>query len=311
MVAMDLSGVFTPSQAYVMLSRVEDIKQLVIMERIKEKAFRIDEAAKAELELMNARSINANPSAWRREGERMTKIAALNVMNLRNNWKYASQDPTLLLADLICFSETWVEEDAEESDFMIDSYKASFNSAGNGKGIVGYFKPDVFSHSADCKLGAAQLSLFKSEAVDVIHIYRSQQQQLSEIVEKVREWWREDKVVVVCGDLNVCLKKKPENSFSQGMESLGLSQIGKEATHVLGGQIDHFYVTSEAVGRTSLERMSPFFTDHDALCCTVGHAIAQVLNSKSHSDFNFLFQPRSPWSTESELRTHQSNLICC
>ena len=43
MVAMDLRGVFTPSQAYVMLSRVEDIKQLVIMERIKEKAFRIDE----------------------------------------------------------------------------------------------------------------------------------------------------------------------------------------------------------------------------------------------------------------------------
>ena len=75
---MDLSGVFTPSQAYVMLSRVEDIKQLIIMERIKEKAFRIDEQAKAELELMNARSINANPTAWRREGGGVTKIAALN-----------------------------------------------------------------------------------------------------------------------------------------------------------------------------------------------------------------------------------------
>ena len=197
-------------------------------------------------------------------------------MNLRNNWKYASQDPALLLADLICFSETWVEEDAEESDFMIDSYKASFNSAGNGKGIVGYFKPDVFSHRADCKLGAAQLSLFESEAVDVIHIYRSQQQQLSEIVEKVREWRREDKVVVVCGDLNICLKKKPENSFSLGMESLGLSQIGKESTHVLGGQIDHIYVSSEAVQRTSLERMSPFFSDHDALCFTVRQSILQV-----------------------------------
>ena len=288
-----------------MLSRVEDIKQLVIMDRIKEKAFRIDEQAKAELALMNARSINANPSAWRREAEGVTKIATLNVMNLCNNWRYASQDPTLLLADLICLSETWVEEDAEESACMIAGYKASFNSAGNGKGIVGYFKPDVFSHTADCLLGAAQLSLFESEAVDVIHIYRSQQQQLSEIVEKVREWRREDKVVVVCGDLNVCLKKKPENSFSHGMESLGLSQIGKEATHVLGGQIDHLYVTSEAVGRTSLERISPFFTDHDALCFTVGQSIEQVsilsLFAKHCS-----FQLRLPRNLETEVTTEPS-----
>ena len=269
MVAMDLSGVFTPSQAYVMLSRVEDIKQLVIMERIKEKSFRIDEQAKAELALMNARSINANPTAWRREGGSVTKIAALNVMNLRNNWKYASQDPALLLADLICFSETWMEDDAEESDFVIEGFKASFNSAGNGKGIVGFYRPEVFTHRADCKLGAAQMSLFVSEDLDVIHIYRSQQQQLGEIVEKVREWKREGKVTIVCGDLNVCLKRDPMNAFSKGMEDLGLNQIGKEATHVLGGQIDHLYVSSEAVERTNLERISLFFTDHDALCFTV------------------------------------------
>ena len=66
---MDLSGVFTSSQAYVMLSRVEDIKQLVIMDWIDENAFKIDEEAKAELARMDARSLNANPTAWRREGE--------------------------------------------------------------------------------------------------------------------------------------------------------------------------------------------------------------------------------------------------
>ena len=299
MVAMDLSGVFTPSQAYVMLSRVEDIKQLVIMERIKEKAFRIDEQAKAELELMNARSINANPTAWRREGGGVTKIAALNVMNLCNNWKYASQDPTLLLADLLCFSETWVEVDAEESDFKIEGYKASFNSAGNGKGIVGFYRPEVFTHRADCKLGAAQLSLFVSEAADVIHIYRSQQQQLGEILEKVREWKREDKWTIVCGDLNVCLKKEPKNAFSQGMEDLGLSQVGTEATHARGGQIDHLYVSTEAVESTSLERISPFFSDHDCLCFTVGHSVAKV--SISHLARNCSYQLRLPRSLETEV----------
>ena len=109
-------------------------------------------------------------------------------------------------------------------------------------------------------------------------------------------------MTTVCGDLNVCLKKEPENLFSQGMEGLGLSKIGKEATHVMGGQIDHLYVSSEAVGRTSLERMSPFFTDHDALCFTVGQSIAQVLLSQFASR-NFLSQLRLPWNLENEVKT--------
>ena len=133
----------------------------------------------------------------------------------------------------------------------------------------------------------------------MIHIYRSQQQQLGEIIIKVREWRREDKVSVVCGDLNVCLKKEPKNAFSQGMEEMGLQQIVKEATHVMGGQIDHLYVSSEAVERTSLERMSPFFSDHDALCFTVGQSITQVLMSQFASR-NCLSQLRLPWCLETK-----------
>ena len=262
-----------------MLSRVEDDKQLVIIDKIKEKAFRIDEQAMAELQRMNARSMNANPTAWRREGGSVTKIAALNVMNLRNNHRYAAQDPTLLLADLICLSETWIEGENDESECRIEGYQANFNSAGNGRGIVGFFKPDVFSHQADCKLGAAQLSLFVSEEVDVIHIYRSQQQSLQELVEKVQEWRNDDKMMVVCGDLNVCLKKEPNNVFSRSMEDQGLKQIGKEATHERGGQIDHLYVSSQAVAGTSLERVSMFYSDHDALCITVDCSIVQVMIS--------------------------------
>ena len=262
-----------------MLSRVEDEKQLVIMDRIKEKAFRIDEQALAELQRMNARSMNANPTAWRRKGGSVIKIAALNVMNLRNNHRCAAQDPTLLLADLICLSETWLEGEAYESEFRIEGYLASFNNAGNGRGIVGFFKPDVFSHRADCKLGAAQLSLFVSEEVDVIHIYRSQQQSLQELVDKILEWKNEDKVLVVCGDLNVCLKKDPKNVFTRVMEDQGLKQIGKEATHERGGQIDHVYVSSHSVERTTLERVSMFYSDHDALCITVDCSIEQVLIS--------------------------------
>ena len=46
---MDIGETFTASQAYVMLSRVEDINQLVIMDRIKVKSIRINPDALKEL----------------------------------------------------------------------------------------------------------------------------------------------------------------------------------------------------------------------------------------------------------------------
>ena len=48
---------------------------------------------------------------------------------------------------------------------------------------------------------------------------------------------------------------------------------------MLGGQIDHLFVSTEAVERTTLERTSPFFSDHDTLCCTVGQTVVQVTTS--------------------------------
>ena len=106
----------------------------------------------------------------------------------------------------------------------------------------------------------------------------------------MREWKKEGRVTIVCGDLNVCLKREPDNAFSQAMEELAMTQICKEATHVLGGQIDHLYVSTEAVERTTLERTSPFFSDHDALCCTVGQTVVQV--TTSHFDKNYTYQIR-------------------
>ena len=47
--------------------------------------------------------------------------------------------------------------------------------------------------------------------------------------------------------------KEPANAFSQGRDDLGLSQVVKKAAHVLGGQIDHLYVSNDALIRTSLE----------------------------------------------------------
>ena len=268
-VAVDMGGTFCPSQAYVMLSRVEDIEQIVIMQDFKESSVRIDPKALEELHKMNARCINRNPEPWR-DGKEGTRIAALNIMNLRNNHEYLVQDPTLKFADIVCLTETWLNQG--EEDLAMEGYEVAYNSVGGGKGVAAFYKAEVFNFKNDCRLERAQMSMFESPALDVIVVYRSQGQNLEEIADKVDVWRDPAKLTVVCGDMNICLKKEARNKLSVELESMGFAQLNEEATHIGGGHIDHMYMTREASGRATLERYTPFYSDHDALCLTVAEA---------------------------------------
>ena len=272
-VAIDLAGIKSSSQAYVMLSRVEDIQQIGIMGEFKDSSVRIDKNALAELQKMNERSMNRNPTPWR-DGKAAVRIAALNVMNLRHNHKYLVEDPTLKFADIVCLSETWLSNG--EEGFSMGGYEVAYNSVGEGKGVAAFYKAEIFHHRAECRLGRAQMIMFESPAADVIVIYCSKGQSLEEVADKVDEWRDPAKMTVVCGDINVCLKKEERNKLTVELESMGFAQLNEEATHVAGGHIDHMYVTKEAAGKTSLERYTPFYSDHDALCLTLAQGMEEV-----------------------------------
>ena len=271
-VAVDMGGTFTPSQAYVMLSRVEDIEQIVIMQDFKDTSVRIDPKALAELKEMNERCINRNPESWR-DGKEGTRIAALNIMNLRNSHRYLVQDPTLKFADIVCLSETWMNEG--EEGFAMEGYEVAYNSVGAGKGVAAFYKAEVFRVKNDCRLERAQMSMFESPEVDVIVVYRSQGQNLEVIADKVDVWRNPAKLTVVCGDMNVCLKKEERNKLTVELESMGFAQLNEEATHIGGGHIDHMYVSREATSRATLQRYTPFYSDHDALCLTVADGVEE------------------------------------
>ena len=271
-VAVDLAGTKSSSQAYVMLSRVEDIEQIGIMGDFKESNVRIDKNALAELQKMNERSMNRNPTPWR-DGKEAVRIAALNVMNLRNNHRYLVQDPTLRFADIVCVSETWLSDGAD--GLSMEGYEVAYNSVGPGKGVAAFFRAEIFNQRTDCRLEGAQMSMFESPEVDVIIVYRSQGQNLEEIADKVDVWRDPAKVTVVCGDMNVCLKKEARNKLTVELESMGFAQLNEEATHIGGGHIDHMYVSREAIGSATLERYTPFYSDHDALCLTIAEGVEE------------------------------------
>ena len=60
-IAVDISSCWEDAQAYVMVSRVEDLEQLYILGSLPEKNVRASQSALSELLDMNKRSINENP----------------------------------------------------------------------------------------------------------------------------------------------------------------------------------------------------------------------------------------------------------
>ena len=271
-VALDICGTFQAAQAYVMFSRVEDISQVVIMDRFSENNIKTDHQALEEMEKMNNRSLNNNPTPWMKI-DRTIRIAALNIMNLRNNLEDVSQDPTIRRAHIINLSETWVRSQEDEKDLQIEGYQASFNSAGPGKGIVTFYNPKVFTQQSIThhRLTSAQITMFQSHQVDVIHVYRSQQQLIGPIIETIQTVLNPAKTTVVCGDFNICLKKYPNNQLIQHLTTHGMTQLNQDATHIAGGHIDHMYISKKDEDNAELERYSPYYSDHDALLLSVKH----------------------------------------
>ena len=271
-VAMEINRTFSPAQAYVMFSRVEDINQIIIIDSLKEGDIKTSRGALLELENMTKRSLNSNPTSWMSKHPQNIKIAHLNIMNLKNNMRYVVEDPTLIKADIICLTETWMETTEDENRLSnIPGFEASFNSAGKGRGTAAFFRCETFTAQEDLnkKLPDAQISMFTSEKVDVILVYRSQGQQEENILTELKNMINTEKTTVVCGDLNICLKKDPDNIIITTMAAWDFEQLNKEASHVAGGHLDHMYLTRDTALEGTLERYTPFFSDHDAHCLTL------------------------------------------
>lgn len=267
-VALDISSVFDDAQAYVMLSRVEDLEQVYIFDELKKEKIRPDMKALRELKQMNERSLNANPIPWNTKKEKQLKIAHLNCMNLINNHEDVKDDPTLRESDLLALVETWL---TNESVPIIGSYASHSNNAGPGKGITIYYKEKLFKHVADITDDRMQLTKMTSitTRLDIITVYRSSDGNLTKLMEYLQNLIDPNKTTVVCGDINLCYLQTGMNKVTKFLENQGFSQLVKWPTHNKGRLIDHLYLKHIMDGSHSLHRHSPYFSDHDAICLTI------------------------------------------
>ena len=94
--------------AYVMLSRVESIDQLFILEEFDETKIYGNSQAIQELEKMNKTAVNANPSLWSNQSKNILRVCVLNCGSLRPQIEHIKSDKVLTISDAICLNGTWL-----------------------------------------------------------------------------------------------------------------------------------------------------------------------------------------------------------
>ena len=85
-VVLDINSIFEDAQAHVMLSRVQQLEQVFILQRLDQSKIRTSHIGLTELLRLKDISINENPTAWQKSCENAIKVASLNCAGLK--WIY-------------------------------------------------------------------------------------------------------------------------------------------------------------------------------------------------------------------------------
>ena len=295
--AADFRTVFEAAQAYVMLSRVETLSQLFIINSVPESKFYASSKALLELKRLETLSLNKNPAAWEKQHEWCLRIASLNCHSLGDKLKEIRRDDTLLVADIICLTETWLLSDEEMESLQIPGFRLHLNSSARGKGIAKYGALIFDDAYVDIKREKVQITRLSTPLVDVINIYRSQGAKNVEVVQSIKHLIRENTPTIICGDLNLCFLTNKENNITSVLQRLGFEQLVREASHLQGGHLDHVYSNlDQYLFKVEVQMYSPYYTchDHDGFLITITHQDGDKQKRVSltlfFTDSNFLFQ---------------------
>ena len=215
-----------------MLSRVQEIKQIFILNKFNPKKLYPSQKALREVERMNKVSINENPDPWSKETENTLKIVSLNCAGLKAHFQDIKADARLLKGDIIHLVETSVKEDEDEDGFLLDGYNQRFIKNGNGKGIATYYDHEKFRPVEEVKTDKFQIAKFKHKVLDIINVYRSRSGNSLELLETIKDQIEVGRTTIITGDFNICFMENNSNRMIQGLLNLGFDQLLHEPTHI-------------------------------------------------------------------------------
>ena len=268
-VVIDLRTVFEAAQAYVMLSRVQEIDQMFILEELVTEKIYANHSALEEIERLLCVSKNRNPTKWDDGDISKLRVMFLNCRSMRNKFENLKADHSLLHSDLIILTETWLDEDQNSECYELPGFEAELNSGGRGKGIAAYYN-GRFTHKTNIKMNGISISMMETKEIDVIGVYRSQEGDLKDLIKKLETLIDDTKTTIIGGDLNVCVLRAPNNVVTQFLKKRGFLQIVKNVTHIEGGLLDHVYIhLDEKVYSWAIEEFPKYYSDHDGIGLTL------------------------------------------
>ena len=266
-VAIDIKSCFDEAQGYVMLSRVQTLDQVLILNNFDPKKVYPSQKALKELERMNMVSINNNPDSWSKEDYSSLKIVSLNCAGLKPHFQDIQNDTRLQNADIIHLVETSLKEEDDDDVFTLNNFQKLLLKSGNGKGIVTYYDETKAIPAEQIKREKFQITKFRHNKLDIINIYRSHTGNSLELLEELKKLMVVDRATLITGDFNFCFIENFSNRMIQGLIELGFDQLVHEPTHIRGRHIDHSYIRDPYNElKPRMNRYSPYYSDHDAIC---------------------------------------------
>ena len=162
---IDLTQVFEAAQSYVMMSRVQSLSQLYILDKLPTHKIYASEKAMEELKRLDEVSLNEQEKLRLQK----TGIISLNIRSLNKNLCNLIKAPQIA-AKIIALQETWCLHGANnEHDMRKLGYESHFVSQGQGTGVVTYYK-DGFKATGLINSTSYQMSKVSSDTCDVVNV---------------------------------------------------------------------------------------------------------------------------------------------
>ena len=237
---VDVTSATQPGMVYVMFSRVQSLDQLNIVDVMDPSKITVNDKVMAEAARMWKVSANRNPTKWMNPATVGLKVCSLNTRSLRKHIEDIRGDPVLLKSHVLCLQETWLEA-GEEADgcFQLEGYQSHFVSEDHGKGLALYVK-DGLQIEGVHNLAAPNMQLSKlvMKQLDIVTIYRSQNEPFSSAAHLLKNLIDPEKDTLIVGDVNFCPKKE-ENALSNYLRRAGFHQLVTLPTHIRGGLFNY------------------------------------------------------------------------
>ena len=268
---LDLDCWTQPAMIYVMLSRIQSLEQLFILEVLP-----IEKIVPYQQSLMELQRLRALDISVRSNTRSVTSIVSLNTRSLPKHIEDIRSYEKLWSADVLCLQETWLDVTVErDNNLAILGRQHTLISAGKGKGVAFYFAP-YFEEGLKIAHPQFQIATVKSRDIMVVNVYRSKPARDRDFIEQFLKLLDKDldgqQIILVVGDFNFCEREEASHPIRKMLLDNQFVSLFPTpvASHMEGRCLDQAYVKnmeetqlhcSASIGTSSFSDHDPVFVD--------------------------------------------------